>query len=803
MIKKCHFIGIGGAGMSGLARLMLNKNIQVSGSDIASNTIIDGLASSGAKVHIGHAAANVVSDMTVVYTTDIKHDNPEYQAALRLKCPMLHRSELLQIIMESYQSLTVAGTHGKTTTTSLLTWVLESSGLSPSYAIGGVAPQLAANAGQGTGKYFVAEACESDGSFLKYSPYGSIVTNIDLDHMDHYHTETALIEAFKQFMGQVTSSAHLFYSGDDIRLQHIKPQGISYGFGEHCELRASNFSQQGWKSHFDIAFHGKKYSQIEVALTGQHNALNALGVFGLALTLGIEEDKIRKALSSFGGVLRRCEMKGDKHGILCIDDYAHHPTELRVTLKAIRRAIGERRMVVVYQPHRYSRAKDCMGQYGGIFEEADALFVTEIYAAREKPIPGVSHENIISEIAIDLNRRCSHVERKNVANVLGAFLRPHDVLVTLGAGDVTNVSGEVLRQLSLKAPTKLKVGMIFGGMSVEHEVSLLSADYMRAALRPEYYEVENFGITYQGHWLTGADAREKVKTAVFDADKPKITHEVFNKIAGCDILFPVMHGTNGEDGTIQGFFEMLSKAYVGCDHRSAAISMDKEATKKIVADAGIRIVPHVAFSRYEWDTNKEALMKRIHNELRYPLFVKPIHLGSSIGVHKAVNEDALYKGIADAFRFDTKLMIENGLDIREIEFALLGNDEVVVFPPAEVVTHGQMQGYHAKYGFSGEKAVEAIPKADLPDHLMAEGMEMVKRAYQAVGCVGMARIDTFLDKDGKFWFNEINPIPGCTKHSIYPQICEANGLAPADLVDRLLILGLQRRRQLDRLQVKS
>lgn len=796
-LKKCHFIGIGGIGMSGLARLALSQDIAVSGSDIASSSVTDMLKQSGAKIYQGHSAGNISSDMTVIYSTDIKKDNPEYQAALQYKCPLMHRSELLQKLMESYRALTVAGTHGKTTTSALLAWVLESSGNSPSYAVGGIVPQLSSNAGHGKGKYFVAEACESDGTFLNYKPYGSIVTNIDFDHMDHYVTEQALIDAFKQFIGQVKSTEHLFWCGDDSRLRQLSPPGISYGFGSHCILKASNFQQHGWTMHFDVEFKGKTYPQLEVALTGKHNALNALAVFGLALSLGLSEKAIREALRTFKGVMRRCEKKGETHGILFLDDYGHHPTELKATLKAIRQAVGERRMVVVYQPHRYSRAKECMGCYSQVFEEADQLFVTEIYAAREEPIPGVTHEKIIAEIQQERKSRCRYLPRDQAASTLAAYLRPHDVLVTLGAGDVTKISGEVLSELALKKATKLKVGVICGGASVEHEVSLSSVEYVLAFLRSDLYEVELFGISRKGVWLAGTDIKKRL--AEDHGDSTKISSDVLDKLMKCDILFPMLHGTNGEDGTVQGFFELLSKPYVGCDCRSGAISMDKVITKKLALQAGIPTAPFVSFNRHEWSHQQEEILKEIHASLRYPLYAKPIHLGSSIGVHRAVNEKELLAAITDAFRFDTHVLVENGIDGREIEFSVIGNDSVTVFPAGEVFAQGAFYHYDAKYGANSTKTT---PRADLPEDLMQKGMDLVKKTYQAVACVGMARIDTFLDKEGKFWLNEVNPIPGMTKTSLFPQMCTFSGLGGQELMDRLIVLGLSRRRQLDHLELK-
>jgi len=803
MSNKMHFIGIGGIGMSGLARLMLNKNCQISGSDIASNAIAEGLSKAGATVHIGHKAENITPDMTIVYSTDIKKDNPEYQAALQLKCPIMHRSELLQQIMENFCALAVAGTHGKTTTSSLLTWVLKECGLAPSFAIGGVVPQLATNAHEDKGKHFVAEACESDGTFLNYRPNSAIVTNIDFDHMDYYGSETALIAAFKKFMEQVKDTKHLFWCGDDSRLEKLNAPGINYGFGNHCQLRGSQFQQKGWTTSFDIEFQGKTYAQVEVALTGKHNALNSLAVFGLALSLGIDENAIRAAFKSFGGVLRRCEKKGESHGILFLDDYAHHPTELKATLKAIRSAIGERRLVVVYQPHRYSRAKDCMGHYKGVFNDVDALFVTEIYAAREQPIPGVTHELIIEEIQNDLKKRCQFVERQEAADKLRAFIRPHDVVVSLGAGDLTNLSKEILALLLLKAPSKLKVGVICGGMSVEHRVSLLSAEYILQSVRSELYEIEEFCITYDGHWIAGPNAAQKAQKIELKPDSPKISSDVFNKIMTLDILFPILHGTFGEDGTIQGFFETAGKAYVGCDHRSAAISMDKTATKKILIADGLPTLPFVALTHYQWTTDSDAMKQKINAELSYPIFVKPIHLGSSIGVHKVSKPEELEAAIEDAFIYDGELIIENGIEMREIEFALIGNDQVVALPPGEIYTQGQMQDYHGKYGMDGHQPLTVVGKTDLPKKLIDEGIELVKKAYSSVGCKGFARIDTFLDKNNKFWINEINPIPGCTKNSMFPLICAANGFQSNDLVDRLIVLGLERKRKLDRLQVKA
>lgn len=801
---KYHFIGIGGIGMSGLARLLLAKKCVVSGSDIADSAVVEALRRDGADVRIGHAAHHVPADSKVIFSTDIKQDNPEYQAALKYNCPMLHRSELLGALMQDYHALAVAGTHGKTTTSSLLAWVLQVAQLSPSYAIGGVVPQLSSNAHAGGGTHFVAEACESDGSFKNYHPQGAIITNIDFDHMDYYGSEEALIRAFGVFAAQVSLDSELFWCGDDTRLCALHLKGSSYGFGKTCTWRASAFKQKGWNIRFDAACNGKIYRDIDVSLIGRHNALNALAVFALALQLGIDETIVRKALSTFRGVNRRCEKVGETHGILILDDYGHHPTELKAVLKAIRSTIGARRLVVVYQPHRFSRTLDCLGRYGGIFDEADLLFVNEIYGAREAPIAGLSHHQVVDEIKMSLGDRCQACPRADIASVLADVVRPHDVVLTLGAGDVTGVGRELLSLFAKQAPQKLKLGLIFGGRSVEHEVSMISSANITSQLNSDYYDTEFFGIGYDGVWEWGADARKKIEEQKEVQNTPVMTPEVLHQLLNMDVVFPVLHGPYGEDGTIQGLLDMFSKAYVGCDHRSAAISMDKALSKRLVMEKGLPALPFITFSRHEWNTRQEEIKAQISAKLTYPLFVKPVHLGSTIGVHKVKEYGWLDEAIADAFRYDTHLIVENGLETpREIEFSLLGNDDPIVFPPGEVLADGNVHDFDSKYGLNPVKpAADYKTIAVLPEDKVKEGMELALAAYQAVGGVGMARVDTFLDASGKFWFNEINPIPGFTKYSLFPLMCQAHGLPLTELIDTLIVLGLQRRRELDRLQFK-
>ena len=445
MSGSYHFIGIGGIGMSGLARLLLSQNITVTGSDIAFNAVIEGLIKEGAVIHKKQVAENISPQAKVVYTSDIKTDNPEYQAALKMQCALLHRADLLAELLKGHKSLAVAGTHGKTTTSSLLATVLVDAGLDPSFAIGGMFPAFQSNARFGRGDYFAFEADESDRSFLKYSPFGAIVTNIDNDHLNNYEGSFALlVESFKLFMSQVQSSRHLFWCRDDDYLTQLHFPGQSYGFHSNSDWKITSMQQEGFKIIFDLEHQGNLYSQIECALTGRHNVLNAAAVFGLAWTLGVSEISIRQAFKTFKGVLRRCENKGTCHDVHFLDDYAHHPTEIQTTLLGIRQAIGSKRLIAVFQPHRYSRTQDCLGSYGTIFDAADEVLITDIYGAGEMPIPHLSHALIQQEIEQHSTVSCRYVPRSALSHFLSQFVQPSDVVVTLGAGDITKLSSETL-----------------------------------------------------------------------------------------------------------------------------------------------------------------------------------------------------------------------------------------------------------------------------------------------------------------------------------------------------------------------
>ena len=441
-MKKYHFIGIGGIGMSGLANILMEKGHLVTGSDIASNYITDGLKKSGAEIFLGHSEKNISPDLTVIFNTDIKDDNPELVAARKLKCLLKHRSDLLAELLDGKKALAVTGAHGKTSTSSLLTWILSVAEVAPSFAVGGIIKGLDTNAKFGSGDLFVLEACESDGTFLKYNSHGAIITNIGLEHMEYHKTEAALIYSFEKFIEKVENKELLYYCGDDDRLRKMNFEGVSYGFSSGCKLQLKNVVEMPWSIKFDIFYKDKVYKDIVLNTIGQHNALNSAPCFAMALDLGVKEEDIREALKTFGGVKRRMDLKGKVGNTLFIDDYAHHPTEIKATLAAIRASLKNEKILAVFQPHRYSRTKYTLGQYGDIFNFCDQVIITDIYTASEKPIEGVTVEKLLTEV-----RGAKYIPFDQLSQKLLTMVKDYDVCITIGAGSITNVGPKVMEMM--------------------------------------------------------------------------------------------------------------------------------------------------------------------------------------------------------------------------------------------------------------------------------------------------------------------------------------------------------------------
>lgn len=582
MSDSYHFIGIGGIGMSGLARILLSQKIPVTGSDIALNQTVEHLIKEGAIVHKGHAAENIPPRAHVVFTSDVKEDNPEYQQALKLKLPLLHRSDLLAVLLKDHQALAVAGTHGKTTTSALLSTVLFEAGFDPSFAVGGVLPAFQSNARFGKGELFPFEADESDRSFLKYHPFGAIVTNIDNDHLNNYEGSfSLLVDSFKIFMQQVESPRHLFWCREDTHLTQLNMPGQTYGFHSSSDWKIVSHRQEGFKMVFDLEHQGHLYSQIELGLIGRHNVLNATAVFGLAITLGASEEKIRHALKTFQGVLRRCEEKGVCQGVRFLDDYAHHPSEIQTTLQGMRQAIGPSRLIAVFQPHRYTRTQDCLGQYGTVFDDADELLITDIFGAGEAPMPHLSHALIVQEIQEKSTIPCRYVPRSALSHFLSEFVRPFDTVATLGAGDITKLGSETLTLLEKKSLKPITVGCI-------SSVDAFHAAY--GQLSPQGLKFVQFLLTDGGQWLLGNEPEPARSSHSYE----KCSQVILEELRACDVVMPL---TDEQAGSLQGFLEIMGIPYIGSGPREIWLSREIDALRRSLAEMGIRALsPHLSLA---------------------------------------------------------------------------------------------------------------------------------------------------------------------------------------------------------------
>ncbi|MFH1191570.1 MAG: UDP-N-acetylmuramate--L-alanine ligase [Candidatus Omnitrophota bacterium] len=451
MRKYYHFIGIGGIGMSGIARLMLESGFRVSGSDLKENLITRQLAGLGAEIFLGHRAQNISQQDVVVYSSVITADNPEVYQSRVLGIPLIKRAQALAELMRQKTVITVAGSHGKTTTTSLISYMLMEAGVCPTVAIGGILNNIQTNACLGSGQFFVAEADESDGSFLSYTPKYSIITNIDHEHLDYYHNFSNVLAAFGLFIKQTLAGGCVFACFDDPCLLKLmrdyEGKRVFFGLDHSADICAKNIELHGLVSDFDCYFKDKFILRFHLSLGGRHNISNALAVIGLGLELGIDLKHIRSSLEGYKGAGRRLEIKFQSDKYLVIDDYAHHPSEIKASLAAVAN-LKIKRKIIVFQPHRYTRTQLLLNDFIQSFALADYLIITDIYAASEQPIEGVSALELLKKIKEHApDKEAFYLPKEGIlAHILG-IIREGDLVMTLGAGDIVRVSDALVRAL--------------------------------------------------------------------------------------------------------------------------------------------------------------------------------------------------------------------------------------------------------------------------------------------------------------------------------------------------------------------
>lgn len=460
-IRHIHFVGIGGSGMSGIAEILFNLGYQISGSDLSDSSVLQRLSSMGIQTYVGHAASHVEKADAVVTSTAVKASNPEVVKAREMHIPIVPRALMLAELMRLKQGIAIAGTHGKTTTTSLVASVLAEAGLDPTFVIGGRLNSAGANARLGSGEYIVVEADESDASFLNLLPVMAVVTNIDADHMETYgHDFGRLQKAFVDFLHRMPFYGTAILCTDDAAVRAIVDQVTcpvtSYGFSEDAQVRAINVKAVGGQMHFTVQrSNGVTLPDMEIVLNlpGRHNVLNALSAIAIAVELNIEDAAVQKALCEFKGVGRRFQRYGDHSmekdaAVTVVDDYGHHPVEMAATLAAARGAFPNRRLVLAFQPHRYTRTRDCFEDFVKVMELADAVLLAEVYAAGEAPIVAADGRALIRALRIADKVEAIFVDDiQTMAQAAVDFLKAGDVLLCMGAGSVSAVAGAVVEIL--------------------------------------------------------------------------------------------------------------------------------------------------------------------------------------------------------------------------------------------------------------------------------------------------------------------------------------------------------------------
>jgi UDP-N-acetylmuramate--alanine ligase len=458
-LGRVHFIGIGGAGMSGIARIMLARGVAVSGCDTRDSRSLAALRARGGEVHVGHDPAHVADADVVVVSSAIRPTSAEVVEAERLGRPVLPRAAALASVMAGLRGVAVAGTHGKTTTTSMLTVAMQACGLDPSYAIGGDLNEPGSNAHNGTGEFFVAEADESDRSFLLLSPEAAIVTNVEADHLDNYADTDAVHDAFRQFVARLKPGGTVALGADDpgsialadeVRARSLRL--VTFGTAAAADVRIDDLLVDAGRSRFEVVASGRRLGAVHLQVPGVYNARNAAGALAIGISLGLPFGDMARGLAAFAGARRRFEPKGSVGGVRVYDDYAHHPTELRAVLTAARGVAAGGRLLVVFQPHLFSRTAQFAGEFASALGLADAAVVMDVYAAREDPVPGVTGALIAQAVPLPPEAVRFEPSWSAVPAAVAGLARPGDLVLTVGAGDVTLLGPEILAAIGETGP---------------------------------------------------------------------------------------------------------------------------------------------------------------------------------------------------------------------------------------------------------------------------------------------------------------------------------------------------------------
>ena len=748
--------------MRAIANVFLQKGYHVSGSDLQQSEITDRFVKKGARVCIGQCPENLQDAQVVIISSAIKEDNPELVEARRRNLPVFHRSDALLTIMQWGKGIAVAGAHGKTTTSSMLGQIFVESGTDPTVVIGGEVDYLHSNSVLGKGEYVIAEADESDGSFLKLTPHIAVVTNIEDDHMDHYGSMENIIKAFTMFLEKLdpeTGLAVLCVDNDNIRniLPSLKRRHITYGLLHDADFTAAQIHYAEGMLCFDVLHHGENLGMIKLPVPGRHNVLNALASVAAAMDCGISFEDAALALSHFHGAKRRFQTKGHVGDVWVVDDYAHHPTEINATLTAAKE-MQTHRIVCVFQPHRYTRTQLLANHFGTCFKNADLLIITDVYSSGETPIPGISGKTIADKVTEMTGQDVIYIEHKeDIVPYLKNFARPKDLVMTMGAGDIYKIGEQYIREMNaqpaLGSMKDKKIAVVVGGPSTEAAVSRNTGGAIAKALEKKGYHVE-----------------------ILELEPQSLAKQLVEK--EIDVVFNALHGRYGEDGLIQGLCEMMGIPYTGSGVLASAVGMNKVMSKCAFVGAGIATAP---FAYYFVNQGLEEIYADICSRFAMPVVVKSAAQGSSIGTVIVEDVAQLKTALIEGFKYGKSLIVESFLDGDEYTVAVMDD---VVFPIIQIVPQTGKYDYYSKY----TPGVTAhLCPAPISPELTKQMQDMALAVFHLCHCNGVARVDMMTDKEGKPFVLEINTVPGMTGTSLVPDAAKVMGVSFEELCEKILL----------------
>lgn len=775
---RFHLIGIGGAGMSALARLLHAQGGSVSGSDVVETPTLNSLRERGIHAYSPHDPVQMGAPDWIVVSDAVHPDNPEVIEAVRHNLPIWRRSQLMGWLLHNHRVIAVSGTHGKSTTTAMIARILEQAGYDPLVLIGAdtaYPDPWQGNVRLGQGEWAVVEACEAYESFLDLYPEIALITNIDPDHLDFHGAYDHLLQSFEKFLHQVKPGGAHILGGDNrgaqLLIQRVqqyagqKTRTLTYGLGTHNEVQAQITERTPAMTAFTLyaplLLNTESQPRFQLPYPGDHNVQNALGAIAVGFTLSIPIETLQSALTQFHGIKRRQEIVGEAGGITVVDDYAHHPVEIHSTLNALRQRFPNRRIVFLYQPHMYSRTRDHLKDFIESLGRADFVVITDIYPAREKPIPGVSASLIAEGLLERESPPTLYIPvKEQIPTRIASYLKPNDVVVTMGAGDIDRIAPKLVNLLEGRGQVRrLKIAVLMGGDSPERDVSLLSGMRVCEALDPARY----IAIPVDPALTSPKEGFWSLKE-LLTQDPP-------------DLAFIALHGQHGEDGAIQGVLEMLGIPYTGSGVLASALAMNKYASKIIFREVGLNTPPALMAQDSDWST-----CEYIQQHLSLPLIVKPNQGGSTLGTTRVFDWEQLPRALRKALVYDQSALVESFIEGVEVSVPVLGSRDPIALPPVEIAPKTGYYDFQAKY-------VPGMTEEIVPARLPEEILELLKTtavtAHRALGCRGVSRVDIIVHGHLPFVL-EVNTVPGLTPTSLLPRSAEAIGISFPGLIERII-----------------